>query len=73
MKGPAIVLTWIADIALGISELESLGILHADLAFRNTIMKVFSSGKCTFKIIDFDKAWKVCRTSQDDPAYDSMA
>jgi hypothetical protein len=44
MMRPAKILTWIADVALGISDLEYLGILHTDLAFRNTIMKVFVTG-----------------------------
>jgi tRNA A-37 threonylcarbamoyl transferase component Bud32 len=52
------VFKWIIDIAIGIAELEELGIYHADLAFRNTI-RVSRDGWSAFKIIDFDKAFKV--------------
>jgi hypothetical protein len=36
MLGPAYVFGWIRDVALGVEELEGMGIYHADLWFRNT-------------------------------------
>jgi hypothetical protein len=47
-----------------------LGIYHADLAFRNTI-KISQPHSFTFKIIDFDKAFKVVKTKENDMAYES--
>ena len=66
--GPIHVLRWITDIALGICELEKLGIYHADLYFRNTI-KVSKGNAFCFKIIDFDKAFKVHQTEKKDEGY----
>jgi hypothetical protein len=70
MLGPANVFGWIRDIALAIEELESLGIYHADLAFRNTI-KVTQRNQNVFKLIDFDKAFKVYPTESKDKAFES--
>jgi tRNA A-37 threonylcarbamoyl transferase component Bud32 len=55
------VFKWIYEIAEGIGELEGLGIYHIDLALRNTI-KVTRNGWSTFKIIDFDMAFKIVKT-----------
>jgi hypothetical protein len=56
-------LRWISDIALGIAELESLGIYHADLALRNTIRVAMKyNQQVDFKIIDFDKGFVVAST-----------
>jgi hypothetical protein len=52
---------WIIEIAIGIAELEELGIYQAALAFRNTI-RVSHRGWSVFKIIDFDEAFKVHET-----------
>jgi predicted Ser/Thr protein kinase len=59
MLGPTQVFEWIRDIALGVQELESLGIYHADLKISNTIRIVVEENELSFKIIDFDKAFKV--------------
>jgi hypothetical protein len=71
MLGPSHVFGWIKDIALGLLELESLGIYHADLWFRNTIKIVADENGCSFKIIDFDKAFKVFPTETKDKAFES--
>jgi hypothetical protein len=42
------------DIALGVEELERLGIYQASLAFRNTIKTVADENEFSFKVIDFD-------------------
>jgi glucan biosynthesis protein len=70
MLGPANVFGWIIDIALAIEELEKLGIYHADLWFRNTI-KVTQINQDRFKVIDFDKAFKVFPTEEKDKAFES--
>jgi hypothetical protein len=49
--------------------LEELGIYHADLAIRNTI-RVSREGWFAFKIIDFDKAFKVIKSEENDKAYE---
>jgi hypothetical protein len=69
MLGPANVFGWIRDIALAVEELESLGIYHADLAFRNTI-KVAQRSLDVFKVIDFDKAFKVFPTEAEDRVFE---
>ena len=56
---------WIIDIAIGIAELEELGIYHADMAVRNTI-RVRHGGRRAFKIIDFDVAFKFIETENKD-------
>jgi RIO-like serine/threonine protein kinase len=71
MLGPAHVFGWIRDIALGVEELESLGIYHADLKFRNTIRIVVDENECLFKVIDFDKVFKVISTEAKDKAFES--
>jgi hypothetical protein len=71
MLGPAHVFGWIRDIALGVEELENLGIYHADLWFRNTIRIIVEENECSFKIIDFDKAFKVFPTEGKDKAFES--
>jgi RIO-like serine/threonine protein kinase len=71
MLGPAHVFGWIRNIALGVEELESLGIYHADLNFRNTIRIVVDANECSFKIIDFDKAFKVFQTEAKGKAFES--
>jgi hypothetical protein len=71
MLGPSHVFEWIKDIAFGIEELESLGIYHADLWFRNTIKIVADENGCSFKIIDFDKAFKVFPIETKDKAFES--
>jgi hypothetical protein len=70
MLGPAHVFGWIRDVALGVEELEELGIYHADLWFRNT-KKMINMGEFFFKIIDFDKAFKVFPTEAKDKAFES--
>jgi tRNA A-37 threonylcarbamoyl transferase component Bud32 len=60
---------WIRDIALGVAELEEVGIYHADLALRNTI-RVTHGKWSAFKIIDFDRAFKVMRTVDKDKAFE---
>jgi tRNA A-37 threonylcarbamoyl transferase component Bud32 len=60
---------WITNIAIGIAELEELGIYHADLALRNTI-RVTRGEWSAFKIIDFDKAFKVIQTEKNDKAFE---
>jgi tRNA A-37 threonylcarbamoyl transferase component Bud32 len=67
--GEDYVMKWIANIAIGIAELEELGIYHADLALRNTI-RVTLGERSVFKIIDFDYAFKVMRTEEKDKAFD---
>jgi hypothetical protein len=69
MLGPANVFGWIRDIAKAIEELESLGIYHADLRFRNTI-KVTQRDQDIFKVIDFDKAFKVFSTEAGDKVFE---
>jgi hypothetical protein len=55
---------------LSIAELEQLGIYHADFAFRNTIRVVREyNPQGTFKIIDFDKAFKVFETAPNDKVF----
>jgi hypothetical protein len=71
MLGPAHVFGWIRDIALGVEELERLGIYHADLWFRNTIRIVTDENECSFKVIKFDKAFKVFPTEAKDKAFES--
>jgi hypothetical protein len=71
MLGPAHVFGWIRDIALGVEELESLQIYHADLKISNTIKIVVEENECSFKIIDFDKAFKVFPTESKDKAFES--
>jgi hypothetical protein len=71
MLGPSHVFGWIRDIALGVEELESLGIYHADLWFRNTIRIVVDENECLFKVIDFDKAFKVFPTEAKDKTFES--
>jgi predicted Ser/Thr protein kinase len=63
---------WIVDIAAGILELEQLGIYHSDLAFRNTI-RVTENKSTVFKIIDYDKAFKVSKTKQRDRAFETTS
>ena len=67
--GPIHIYKWIIHIALGINELEDLGIYHADLFFRNTI-KVTKGNKFSFKIIDFDKAFKINKTQKKDKTFE---
>jgi hypothetical protein len=71
MLGPSHVFGWIRDIALGVEELESLGIYHADLEIRNIIRIVADENGCSFKIIDFDKAFKVFPTETKDKTFES--
>jgi hypothetical protein len=71
MLGPAHVFGWIIDIALGVEELENLGIYHADLGIRNTIKIAVDANECLFKVIDFDKAFKVFPTEAKDKAFES--
>jgi predicted Ser/Thr protein kinase len=71
MLGPAHVFGWIRDIALGVEELESLGIYHADLWISNTIRIIVEENELSFKIIDFDKAFKVFPTEAKDKAFES--
>jgi hypothetical protein len=71
MLGPAHIFGWMKDIALGVEELENLGIYHADLWFRNTIRIVVDENKFSFKVIDFDKAYKVFPTEAKDKAFES--
>lgn len=61
---------WIADTAEGIAELEQMGIYHADLTLRNTIRISRRGGWSTFKIIDFDWAFKVIQTEENDKAFE---
>jgi hypothetical protein len=71
MLGPAHVFGWIRDIALGVEELEGLGVYHADLKISNTIRIVVDANECSFKIIDFDKAFKVIPIEAKDKAFES--
>jgi hypothetical protein len=71
MLGPANVFGWIRDIALGVEELERLGIYHADLGIRNTIRIVTYENECSLKMIKFDKAFKVVPTEAKDKAFES--
>jgi hypothetical protein len=71
MLGPAHVFGWIRDITLGVEELESLGIYHADLWIKNTIRISVDENESSFKIIDFDKAFKVFQTEAIDKALES--
>jgi hypothetical protein len=48
-----------------------LGIYHADLGIRNTIKIVVDANEFSFKIIDFDKAFKVAPTEAKDKAVES--
>jgi hypothetical protein len=68
--GKDYVFKWIIEIAIGIAELEEIGIYHADLQLRNTI-RVTRGVWNTFKIIDFDKAFKVVQTHDKDIAFES--
>jgi predicted Ser/Thr protein kinase len=68
LMGDSYILEWIIDIAQAIPELEEMGIYHADIALRNTI-RITHSGSKRFKIIDFDKAFKVIKTDEKDTAF----
>jgi hypothetical protein len=48
-----------------------LGIYHADLWIRNTIRIFADENECAFKIIDFDKAFKVFPTEAKDKTFES--
>ena len=56
------VVNWIHCFAEGILELQQLGIFHQDLCVRNTIQisdKMDKGHRYTYKIIDFDLAFKI--------------
>jgi tRNA A-37 threonylcarbamoyl transferase component Bud32 len=69
LLGRKYVMKWITNIAIGIAELEELGIYHADLAFRNTI-RVTHGEWSAFKIIDFNRAFKVIQTKEKDKSFE---
>ena len=50
--------SWLTCLIRGILELQKLGIIHADLEFRNTI-RVKGEDGWTYKIIDFDLSFMV--------------
>ena len=54
-------LSWIRCIALGVSELEQLGIYHPSLSLQGTI-KVLRGERSVFKIADFSDAFKVAKS-----------
>jgi hypothetical protein len=64
------VLSWISSVVKGILELQQMGLFHLDLILRNTI-KVKTNEDCTFKIIDFDYAFKVMKC-QDGPRGEAL-
>ena len=58
-------LKWISCLMNGIIELQRLGIVHADLEFRNTI-QLEEGGRTIYKIIDFDWAFKVRKLKEEE-------
>ena len=58
-KGKKELFTWLSCLIKGVLELQGMGIFHADLELRNTIKLEKRSGEITYKIIDFDRTFKI--------------
>ena len=58
-EGKRSLFKWLSCLVKGVLELQEIGIFHADLEFRNTIKLERGNGELTYKIIDFDWAFKI--------------